>query len=886
MYFTWLRGGFAARTGRALGTIAAIAVVVVFLSSVGSFVSYSGASMTERAIAGVPVDWQVQAMPGTSIQAVSDALDSVASTVRKKTVAFADAAGFSATTGGSVQQTGAGKVVGIADSYRASFPTEFRSLVGADSGVLVAQQTAANLHVQPGDTVTIQRIGLPPVDVKVDGVVDMPYADSFFQAVGLPPTAAPQAPPDDVLIMPAAQWHALFDAQTALRPDTTRFQIHATIARNLPADPNQAFIKVQSLANNLEARLAGGALVGDNLAARLSAVRSDALYAKILFLFLGLPGAFLAILLVLFITSSGETHRRRERELLRRHGASGARMLRLQTMEAAGPSLIGTAAGVLVALRVDAMLIPFGSHNVPLLAEWTAFAAVAALVLAIVAVVLPAWREVRRKPEAANDDARRIPRALWKRAYFDLILLVASAVEFWRTASSGYSVVLAPEGVASISVNYEAFIGPFFLWIGGILLALRLFDALLSSPGGALAGLVTPTAGRLAGPVAASLSRDRSFLSRGILLVGLAISFAVSTSIFNTTYQRQARVDAELTNGSDVNVTALSDFAPGDKRIAAIAALPGVAAVQPMQHRFAYVGKDLQDLFGIDPATIGRATDISDAFFANKDAKSTLAALSATKDGILVSEETIKDFQLSTGDLINIRLQFASDHAYHAVPFHIVGVVREFPTAPKDSFFVANASYIAEVSGAPGANVLLVRTTGDAATTSVAAKAGAIVGKLDAKITEIGTTQRVIGSGITSMNLHGLTSIELVFAVILLASSVGLVLALGMAERRRNFAILRIVGAKKRDLDAFVRSETLIIFAGGLVAGLALGYGIAWMLVKVLSGVFDPPPEGLTVPWTYMATLFATTLLSTLAVSVGMGGLATRNAVEEIRNLS
>ena len=26
-----------------------------------------------------------------------------------------------------------------------------------------------------------------------------------------------------------------------------------------------------------------------------------------------------------------------------------------------------------------------------------------------------------------------------------------------------------------------------------------------------------------------------------------------------------------------------------------------------MQHRFAYVGNDLQDLYGIDPATIGRA---------------------------------------------------------------------------------------------------------------------------------------------------------------------------------------------------------------------------------------------------------------------------------------
>src|SRR5262249_62166242 len=42
------------------------------------------------------------------------------------------------------------------------------------------------------------------------------------------------------------------------------------------------------------------------------------------------------------------------------------------------------------------------------------------------------------------------------------------------------------------------------------------------------------------------------------------------------------------------------------------------AAVQPMMHRFAYVGNDLQDLFGINPRTIGTATPMSDAFFQDR----------------------------------------------------------------------------------------------------------------------------------------------------------------------------------------------------------------------------------------------------------------------------
>ena len=884
MHAKWLRGGFAARTGRTLAAMAGIAVTIVLLSSIGSFISYSGASMTSRAISGVPVDWQIQANPGSSLTAIGDALGKTVQATALETVLYADVSGFEATTGASVQQTGTGKVVGISDGYRAQFPREFRNLVGAGSGVLVAQQTAANLHVRPGDTVSILRKGQAPAMLKIDGVVDLPFADSFFQAVGLPPSAAPQAPPDNVLFVSQSQWHSLFDAQAAANPDSARFQLHARIGHGFPADPSAAYTYVHSLANNFEARVAGNALVGDNLSAKLSAVRADALYAKVLFLFLGLPGALLAILLVLFITASGEKHRRRERELLRSHGADPRRVVRLQAMEPTGSAVGGVILGSALSFLVDGLLVPLGPATLGLVGLWTAFAAVAAALLALLAGVLPSWRGARSETGAKVDEARVISKPLWKRAYLDLFALALSAVEFWRTASSGYSVVMAPEGVASISVNYEAFVGPFLLWIGGVLLALRLFEGLLSGRRRAVTVLVTPTAGALAPTVAASLSRDRGFLARGMLLVALAISFAISTSIFNTTYNRQARVDAELTNGADVMAIGTTSFAPNDPRLTALAALPGVAAMEPMQHRFAYVGKDLQDLFGIDPNTIGRTTTISDAFFANKNAKATLAMLRKQKDGILVSEETIKDYQLSNGDPINIRLQFPSDHQYHVVPFHIVGVVREFPTAPKDSFFVANSSYISQATGDPASEVLLFKAKGDPA--ALARAVADSLGPLGAKVNDIGSTQRVISSGMTSMDLRGLTSLELAFAVVLLAFSVGMVLALGMAERRRNFAAMKLTGAGKKQLDAFIHSETFLIFVGGATAGVVLGLGVAWMLVKVLSGVFDPPPEFLSLPWDYLAALLATALLSTGAVSIGIGRLARRNAVEEIRNLA
>src|SRR5438093_13392935 len=103
---------------------------------------------------------------------------------------------------------------------------------------------------------------------------------------------------------------------------------------------------------------------------------------------------------------------------------------------------------------------------------------------------------------------------------------------------------------------------------------------------------------------------------------------------------------------------------------------------------------------------------MSNAYCANGDAAATLSSLSSRPDGVLVSDETVHDFQLQLGDLIRLRLQFASDGAYHIVPFHYVGIAREFPTAPHDSFLVANASYVTQRTGTANVQTLLVRTTG------------------------------------------------------------------------------------------------------------------------------------------------------------------------------
>src|SRR5207253_5536631 len=312
-------------------------------------------------------------------------------------VGFAQTPGMQATTGGTTQTTGPGVAVGLPEHYAATFPGELRVLAGRGDGVLVAQQTAANLHVGPGDVVAVERAGLPPSTVTVDGVVDLPQADSLFQKVGAPTGAQPQAPPDNVVLLPGAVWGGAFAPLAASRPDQVSFQVHARLRHRLPTDPAAAFTAVTGAARNLEARVAGAGLVGDNLGAALDAARSDALYAQVLFLFLGLPGAVLAGLLTMAVAGNGAARRRHHLGLLRTRGATTARMLRLATSEAFAVGTAGAGAGLGVAALVGWRSFgsaTFGATTLTAVA-WAGAAAVAGLVVAVAATVLPVARDAR-----------------------------------------------------------------------------------------------------------------------------------------------------------------------------------------------------------------------------------------------------------------------------------------------------------------------------------------------------------------------------------------------------------------------------------------------------------------------------------------------------------
>ena len=196
---------------------------------------------------------------------------------------------------------------------------------------------------------------------------------------------------------------------------------------------------------------------------------------------------------------------------------------------------------------------------------------------------------------------------------------------------------------------------------------------------------------------------------------------------------------------------------------------------------------------------------------------------------------------------------------------------------------VANASYIAQQTGSNAVGSFLVTTSG-ASPASVATTIRTKLGTT-ATVTNITDARKVVGTSLTAVDLSGLTRVELGFALVLAAAATGLMLALGFAERRRTFAITTALGAKPRQLGGFVWSEAAFVTGGGLLLGALTGWALAAMFVKVLTGVFDPAPEVLSVPWGYLAAVVIVAVGAVIVASVITVRRATRAPVTVLREL-
>ena len=179
----------------------------------------------------------------------------------------------------------------------------------------------------------------------------------------------------------------------------------------------------------------------------------------------------------------------------------------------------------------------------------------------------------------------------------------------------------------------------------------------------------------------ASAGRRGAAINRGLRHRRLLLAFGVNLGIFTATYDQQARVDAQLTLGADVVAAA----PPGRHRAHDLRGGSHGSRRRAAHRRRSLLRlrrTDLQDTFGIDAADAHARNDAARLVLPRRGRRATLARLRATPDGVLVSKETITDYR-SARRPARLRVLDHAHRPLRVVPFHVAGVVQEFPSAPR-----------------------------------------------------------------------------------------------------------------------------------------------------------------------------------------------------------
>jgi putative ABC transport system permease protein len=886
----WLAtAGLLRSPARSILRVAVLALAAALLGSMLLFIGHSLRTMTSSAVHGVPLDWQGPVPSQQQATRIAARVGTLPGILHASPVATAPFVATAHRSSAGTIRTGRGSVFAVPHGYLASFKT-FRLLQGnlRPGQIVLDQQLAATLHARIGDTITLTpTTGTKPRAYRVGGVSLVTAPDTLFQPLDPRLGPAPAQPPAQIAIMPFETFARSYaSALRALTPasigssvvpgaqDGVQWQVQVHVdPAGLGSSPGTALRHAGQLRNSVEQRLTGQVQFVDNLSDALTTATGDALYAETLFIMLAVPGALVALGLVYLAALGTASRDRRDLTLMRARGSSRRVLVGLATLESLAVALVSGLLGAGLAVAATTVLVQGGVQlsagrvaAVTLVCVGLAFAGTLTARLGASSGALSgSIAEARR-----GEERERKP--LWQRLYLDFGALAVSGLIYWLTARTGFSAVVNPDSNPTLSLSVYMFFAPALLWIGATLLLVRLRGRAVSWLA-ALGSGERPTSMR--GFLFASARGRSAAINRGLVIVGLLLAFGVNLGLFAATYDQQARADAQLTLGADVVATASAGVVERKGLVKRIGAVSGVASVTPVDHSYAYVGPDLQDTYGIDPATIGRTTKLRDSYFIGGTAAELLARLRSTPDGILVSRETITDYSLRTGDLLKLRVLDRANGSFRLVSFHVVGSVQEFPSAPKDSFMVANLRYLKSAAHDGGPNVVFARTTSDPV--AVSARVAAATKADGTAVRNIREQTRQTVSSITTVDLTGIARIESVFVILLAAAAMGLFVGLELAERRHEFATMAALGASLREISAFLWSETVIVLGAALALAAVLGWLLAEMLVAMLRHVFDPPPDALAIPWAFLGLLSA--------AAIGAAVVASMLAARSIRRL-
>lgn len=874
-------------SGLALGALAPGATTRITYQATTRVGVPSAADILGGSIRGAdePAPARANGSPAVDLAALAASLDREPELDAVQPFALADLPAGSVTAGGMVLNVPV-KVVGVNPGYGAEIPlVDFPTGSFGPGSAFLSPLAAQRLNAAVGTVVRVQIPGTPDasaLSLPVGAIADLAGADQWFasrreDSVG-DFVSAPVVVGVDVATFQRSVLPAIRVDSSAAVPAVTEpvvLEVHAQVRRDLLSEnPTAARRTSGGVRRTIERAAPGQLTVIDNLTGSLNRARQDSTLATVLFMALGLPGALLAGYLAFYGGGLLAETERRERALLRSRGFGPAALTRAVAYQAVGIAVLGSAAGVVLAMVAAGALFPPdvdpGDPTVAIV-----FGTLVAVATTLLAIYLPGRRALRRDITEARQEVLDTDRPGWLRARLDLALLLVTVLISAVFVLTGGFKPKPSAHEESIASSLWYLLAPWSLWLGATLLVARGFFAASRRLSGRDAPdfhthLVTRTLRR-------SITRRPGIVGSGIVTVGLAVAFGVSLAVFVATWHDQRLYDARFAIGSDIRVTiGLGQGVPAD--VEQRLRVPGVEAVTTVaQVPDAVLGAEKLQLVAIDPTTFAGVAPLSSGFFTESNAPDAMEAMAADPGTGLVDEETADSFNLEEGDEVRLLVPSPSLGEPVLLTFRVVGAVVQFPGFPTGLDFVANLAAYQQATGVVSPSYYLLRTDGSEETNArvVADLEASLGADVPARITTTAAAGNPDQSPIAGLSLTGLGRIEGFF--MLLISSLGIIIfvAMVLVQRSGERAVMRALGLARRPLQAILLGEAVVVTAVSTVAGTVVGVPMAYMFLQVLRRIFIVPPSGLTYPAS-LAILLGSVAALTILVAGAIVAVAVR----------
>ena len=797
---------------------------------------------------------------------------------------------------GATRVTGPVRLFGLDDSYR-DHDGSIRLVHGSwqpGHGLLSAEAARA-LGVGLGGVVGIELPGrAPPLPVRISGITDLTRARSLFSSRQGQQLEEFLYRADSLVIDPelfASVVLPAFSKATTTPGGVVKSrpvrEVDVAIDRaRLDTDPGTALAQTRAVAARIAAVAPGQDELVDNISNALQVARDDARVAKRMFLLLGLPGAVLAAILSGYAGGVLAGAQRREQALLRVRGANRRQLLVMHALRTLALTAAGSVLGLGLGLGSAIAVLPADALGRAGLASLLASALLATglgFLAGGAALYASGRRAIRRDIGEQRAQLWSRPPA-WRRLRLDLaalLVVVTAAVVASRAGAFEGAAGSVYEG-RSVSLRTQLLVVPLGVWVSGALVLGRLVERGLAR----LPVPDPPRFGRLPWAILTRSLRRRPWSATGgVIVVALVVALGIGVASFTVSYHRAKAADARFTVGSDLRVTpgpaSTVEHPPG---FVSALGVPGVQLATPVVFGLrnavvqSEVNEDAANLAAVDPASFAQVAALDDSCFEDATAAEAMEALGHDPDGVFVSADVAEVLRLDTGD--PVRVLFARGTKEQKLSeMTVLGLFERLPGLPEGADVLVNLQQPLRLVPTTTASFFLARTV-DSHPATLARAAGALrqgpgsvdVLRIDTRETALDKDQ----SSLAALDIHGLLTLDYAYAVAMALTAIAIYVFGLLLARRREYVTMRAQGLRAGEVRLLILLEAGGAAGLGCLAGLLVGGGMAYFLVRLLRPLFVlQPPTGFPAAEAARLTglVLGAALIASLAATALIGRL-------------